>query len=394
MTALDHWLLPEGIGELLPDEAWRLEVLRRRLLDLYRTWGYALVIPPMVEFLESLLTGTGRDLDLQTFKLTDQLTGRMMGVRADMTPQAARIDAHQLKREGPVRLCYLGTVLHTRPNEFGGSRSPMQVGAELFGHAGKESDLEILDLMLETLKVTGVRQIYLDLGHVGIFHGLARQAGLDADQEASLFDVLQRKAVPEIEAMLEALQLDQPLRNQLQSLARLNGKRDILDKASAVLRGANDSVIQALDELVEIGDEVMRRWPDLPLHFDLAELRGYGYQTGVVFAAFTPACGEEIARGGRYDQVGEIFGRARSATGFSADLKTLIALGGDNGDPPGGAILAPVESDPALQEEIVRLRNAGEIVVASLPGQVEDANDAGCNRRLVKKGNAWVVEAL
>lgn len=387
-------MLPEGIGEMLPDEAWRLERLRRRLLDLYRSWGYELVIPPMVEFLESLLTGTGRDLDLQTFKLTDQLTGRMLGVRADMTPQAARIDAHQLRREGPVRLCYLGTVLHTRPNEFGGSRSPMQVGAELFGHAGKESDLEILDLMLETLRLTGVEDVYMDLGHIGIFHGLARQAGLNAEQEASLFDVLQRKAVPEIEQMLDMLALDKPVRDALQRLALLNGTGEILDEARSILQGTDAAVLRALDELGDIAGEVRRRWPDMPLHFDLAELRGYGYQTGVVFAAFTPGCGEEIARGGRYDQVGEIFGRARPATGFSADLKTLIALSADRGEASKGAILAPADSDPSLQETILGLRNAGEIVISSLPGQSEDARETGCDRQLVRKDQAWKVEAL
>lgn len=389
---LDHWLLPEGIGELLPEEAWRLELLRRRLLDMYRSWGYDLIIPPMVEFLESLLTGTGRDLDLQTFKLTDQLTGRMMGMRADMTPQAARIDAHQLRREGPTRLCYLGTVLHTRTNEMGGSRSPMQVGAELFGHAGKESDLEILDLMLETLRVAGIDDVYLDLGHIGIFHSLALQAGLDEEQETGLFNVLQRKALPEITVMLDGFQLDCRLRDKLQGLASLHGERNVLDEARSVLQGADEEVIHALDELVEIADEVKRRWPDLPLHFDLAELRGYGYQTGVVFAAFTPGCGEEIARGGRYDQIGEIFGRARPATGFSADLKTLMALNTEDSPATSAAILAPADTDPELRAVVEELRSSGEIVVVGLPGQSENAGELGCDRRLVKQDKSWVVE--
>ena len=392
MTALDHWLLPEGIAELLPDEAWRLETLRRRLLDVYRSWGYELIIPPMVEFLESLLTGTGHDLDLQTFKLTDQLTGRLLGVRADITAQAARIDTHQLKREGPVRLCYLGTVLHTRPDGFAGSRSPMQVGAELFGHAGMESDLEILALMLETLRITGIDHVHLDLGHVGIFRNLARQADLTDEQEDGLFEVLQRKALPEIHALLEALHLPAMVNEQLGGLARLHGDWGVLDRARALLEDADESVHAALDDLVAIATEVKRRWPDLPLYFDLAELRGYGYQTGVVFAAFTPGCGEEIARGGRYDQIGEVFGRARPATGFSADLKTLIALSGRDVSPARGGILAPASGDAALEQRIAELREAGEIVVVMLPGQTVYPVESHCNRKLVKQANAWVVE--
>ena len=392
MTTLDHWLLPEGIAELLPDEAWRLEVLRRGLLDVYRSWGYELIIPPMVEFLESLLTGTGHDLDLQTFKLTDQLTGRLLGVRADMTPQAARIDTHQLKREAPVRLCYLGTVLHTRPDGFTGSRSPMQVGAELFGHAGMESDLEILALMLETLRITGVEHVHLDLGHVGIFRNLARQADLTAEQEDGLFQVLQRKALPEIQTMLDALCLPARVREQLGSLAGLHGGWEVLDAARELLQDAQESVHAALDNLVAIAIQVKRRWPDLPLYFDLAELRGYGYQTGVVFAAFTPGCGEEIARGGRYDQIGEVFGRARPATGFSADLKTLIALSGRAAPAPREGILAPASDDVALQQRIAELRTTGEIVVMTLPGQTMHAVESRCNRQLVKRDDAWVVE--
>jgi ATP phosphoribosyltransferase regulatory subunit len=392
MTALDHWLLPEGIAELLPDEAWQLEVLRRHLLDVYRSWGYELIIPPMVEFLESLLTGTGHDLDLQTFKLTDQLTGRLLGVRADMTPQAARIDTHQLKREGPVRLCYLGTVLHTRPDGFTGSRSPMQVGAELFGHAGMESDLEILALMLETLRITGIDRVHLDLGHVGIFRNLARQADLTDEQEEGLFEVLQRKALPEIHALLEALHLPAKIHEQLGGLARLHGHWNVLDAAHELLKDADESVQAALDNLVAIATEVKRRWPDLPLYFDLAELRGYGYQTGVVFAAFTPGCGEEIARGGRYDQIGEVFGRARPATGFSADLKTLIALSGRGVSPARAGILAPASDDAALAERIAELREAGEIVIMSLPGQAVSPVESHCNRKLVKQDKVWVVE--
>lgn len=392
MSGIDHWLLPEGIEELLPDQAWRLELVRRRLLDVYRSWGYGLIIPPMVEFLESLLTGTGHDLDLQTFKLTDQLTGRLLGVRADMTPQAARTDAHALKRDEPVRLCYLGTVLHTRPDGFAGSRSPLQVGCELFGHAGIESDLEVMGLMLETLNITGNDQVHLDLGHVGIFRGLARAAGLNPEQEANLFDVLQRKALPEIETLLTSFGTRAPWKERLARLASLHGGAEVLDTARSLLAGAGDAVVAALDNLSAIASQAQRRWPELPLHFDLAELRGYGYQTGVVFAAFVPGCGQEVARGGRYDQIGEVFGRARPATGFSADLRTLLALSTADPSVVLDAVYAPAVDDAALQQAVAALRAAGERVIAALPSQVGEASSMGCNRELVQQGGAWMVK--
>lgn len=394
MSGIDHWLLPEGIAEMLPEQAWRLETLRRRLLDTYRGWGYALIIPPMIEFLDSLLTGTGHDLDLQTFKLTDQLTGRLLGIRADMTPQAARIDAHALKREEPVRLCYLGTVLHTRPDGFAGSRSPLQVGCELFGHAGMESDLEILGLMLETLTVTGIQQVHLDLGHVGIFRALAEGAGLTPEQEADLFGVLQRKALPEIESLLDSFGTPMPWRERLVRLASLHGDAGVLDLARSVLAGAGDAVAAALDNLVAIAGQVQQRWPQLPLHFDLAELRGYGYQTGAVFAAFVPGCGQEVARGGRYDKIGEVFGRARPATGFSADLRTLMALSNVEPNTNGGGVYAPAANVAALVDAIRDLRAAGERVIVALPGQAGGAREMGCDRELVEQGGAWVVKKL
>lgn len=394
MSGIDHWLLPEGIAEMLPEQAWRMERLRRRLLDTYRTWGYGLIIPPMIEFLESLLTGTGHDLDLQTFKLTDQLTSRLLGMRADMTPQAARIDAHALKREEPVRLCYLGTVLHTLPDGFAGSRSPLQVGCELFGHAGLESDLEILGLMLETLSITGIEQVHLDLGHVGIFRALAEGAALTAEQETDLFDVLQRKALPEIEDLLASFGTAAPWRERLARLATLHGGAEVLEQARSVLNGAGDAVAAALDNLAAIAAQVQLRWPRLPLHFDLAELRGYGYQTGVVFAAFVPGCGQEIARGGRYDLIGEVFGRARPATGFSADLRTLMALSRNIEEAPGGAVFAPTDTAPALTRTIADLRAAGEQVIRALPGQSGGAREMGCDRELVQQNGQWVVQKL
>lgn len=393
MRAKDRWLLPEGIEEVLPPQAEHLERLRRRLLDLYRSWGYELVMPPFIEYLESLLTGTGTDLDLQTFKLTDQLTGRLMGVRADMTPQVARIDAHQLKRDVPVRLCYLGTVLRTRPEGFAGSRGPLQVGAELFGHAGIESDMEVLCLMLETLKVTGIENTHVDLGHVGIYRGLAREAGLETGQEAALFDALQRKAKPEIEELLAQCRVAADHAGMLEALVDLNGGAEVLGEARQLMRGAGASVQEALDYLDGVAQVVQRRLPDVPLYFDLAELRGYHYQTGVVFAAFLPGHGQEIARGGRYDDIGRVFGRARPATGFSADLKTLIALGRDGTCETGtGGIFAPASDDAGLHVLVRELRAKGERVIFALPGQAGGAREMGCDRVLVeRRGAGWVV---
>jgi len=391
MSRKDQWLLPEGIEEVLPPEAWRLECARRELLDLFARWGYALIMPPLIEYLESLLTGTGNDLDLQTFKVTDQMSGRMMGVRADMTPQAARIDAHPLRRDAPTRLCYMGTVLHTRSDGFGSTRSPLQVGAELFGHAGIESDVEILMLLLESLALLEIPDVHVNLGHVGIFRGLARDAGLNTAQESELFDALQRKAAAEIDEMLEHSVSDTGQRERLASLVRLNGGWDVLYGAREVLDGAGPEVIHALENLRAIADRLQQRAGDVQLDFDLAELRGYRYQTGVVFAVFVPGCGQEIARGGRYDAIGEVFGRARPATGFSTDLKTLMDLSPRDFDGRPGAIFAPAGGNGRLEEAVAALRSQGERVVSALPGQAGAAHDMGCDRQLVREAGAWVV---
>jgi ATP phosphoribosyltransferase regulatory subunit len=394
MSSQDQWLLPEGIEEVLPPESRRLEYARRELLDLFARWGYELVFPPFIEYLESLLTGTGNDLDLQTFKLTDQLTGRMMGVRADITPQAARIDAHPLRREAASRLCYLGTVLHTRPDGFAGSRSPLQVGAELFGHAGVESDVEILSLLLESLSLLAIPEVHVDLGHVGIFRALAADAGLSRNRENDLFAALQRKAVPEIEAMLDDWQLDAARRRRLAALAELNGGEEVLEQARMLLAGASDTVMQALDNLCAITALLQQRVQDVVLHFDLAELRGYKYQTGMVFAVFIPGFGQEIARGGRYDAIGEVFGHARPATGFSTDLKTLVKLSQRNFGEQGDAILAPADNDPGLYVVIQQLRRDGERVVCALPGQITDPVEYGCMRILVNTGGTWTLKPV
>lgn len=392
MKTENRWLLPEGIEELLPEQAAQLEQLRRELLDLYRTWGYELILPPFIEYLESLLTGTGHDLDLQTFKLIDQLSGRMLGLRADMTPQAARIDAHRLQREAPSRLCYLGTVLHTRPDGFAGSRSPLQVGAELFGHAGAESDVEVLELMVATLALTGVEDVYIDLGHVGIYRGLARDAGLNEEQESVLFDALQRKAIPEINEFLGQLDLSTAQRERLAGLATLNGGPEVLAQAQALFQGSGDAAQDALENLARIAALARQRLPGLPLHYDLAELRGYQFHTGVVFAAFVADRGQEIARGGRYDDIGKVFGRARPATGFSTDLRTLMQLGTRSWPQAPGAILAPAEDDAALADKVRALREQGECVVQQLPGQPGSFAQMGCERALRWNGSEWVVE--
>lgn len=389
----ERWLLPEGIEELLPPQAERLEQLRRALLDLFHTWGYELVMPPLVEYLDSLLTGTGNDLDIQTFKLTDQLSGRLMGVRADITPQVTRIDAHRLQgRQGPVRLCYEGTVLHTRGDGLGGSRSFTQIGAELYGHAGVESDAEMLGLMLESLAVAGIDQVYVDLGHVGIFRALTAAAGLNDEQESVLFDALQRKAMPEVEALLAGQEMTAEARQALADLGWLNGDADILLKARQRL-GDDAEVKRALDELEQVAQRVSRQYPEVPLHFDLAELRGFHYHTGVVFAAYQSGQGKSIAQGGRYDDIGKVFGRARPATGFSADLRSLIALGGDAPQASGG-IFAPADDDPQLWDKIRELRAAGERVVCEMPGQAGGAAAAGCNRILLSRDGNWVVQAV
>ena len=389
----NHWLLPEGIEEVLPPQAARLEDLCRRIIDLYKGWGYQLVMPPLIEFLESLLTGTGKDLDLNTFKLTDQLSGRLMGVRADTTPQVARIDAHNLKRDVPTRLCYLGTVLHTRPEYHGGSRSPLQVGAELYGHHGKESDAEILCLMLETLMIAGVTGVHVDLGHVGIYQGLVNQAGLSEEQEIELFNILQRKAGSELQELIKSWSLPKKNGDMFLYLINANGDASVFREAARYLAAASVKVKHCLKELQSVAEFVQKQLPEAPLYFDLAELRGYHYHTGIVFAAYVPGAGQGIAFGGRYDGIGHAFGRARPATGFSTDIKTLLALSslpytGQQG------IFAPCKNDPALLKLINKLRRTGEIVISELPGQMGNAKEMGCDRKLVRKAGMWKVVKL
>lgn len=379
-----RWELPAGIEEVLPDEAWALESLRRRLLDHFARCGYGLVIPPLVEFVDSLLTGAGEDLDLLTFKLTDRLTGRLMGVRADMTPQMARIDAHSLRQSGVTRLCYLGSVLRTVPDGFAGSRSPMQVGAELFGDDSAEADVEMLGLMIETLAHAGIDAPVLDIGHVGVFRAMADEAGLDPAREHALLDMLQRKALPEIDAALAEWDVPAAAAGRLAALGRLHGETSVLEQARATLGEAAGSAIARMEQVAAV---IRRRYPRVRLQVDLAELHGYHYHTGLVFAAYVEGAGEEIARGGRYDQVGRVFGRARPATGFSADVRELMRLADRQDEEGQGPIVAPADlGDPSLDEAIARLRAAGETVVPALGGA-----DRTTGRRLVRQKDTWLV---
>ncbi|MFO8153947.1 ATP phosphoribosyltransferase regulatory subunit [Thioalkalivibrio sp.] len=392
MTDVNRWLLPDGLEEALPRAARRMETLRRAVLDQFDVWGYDLVMPPLAEYLESLLTGVGGELDLQTFKLTDQMTGRLMGVRADLTPQVARIDAHRLRDSGPSRLCYVGTVLRTRPDEWSGSRSPLQAGAELFGHDGLDSDVEILRLMLATLERCGVRDASIDLGHVDIYRSLARVAGLDPVRERTFFDLLQRKAIPEIEETLNAWQLDAEIGRQLRALVELNGGAEVLAEARAVLAAAPVQVSAAIAHLETVIARLQESHPDLDVHVDLGELRGYSYHTGLVFAAFVPGSGQEIARGGRYNDIGRVFGRARAATGFSTDLRQLLRLVPEEGEAPRDCVIAPAEGDSGLDAAIADLRARGVRVRRLLAGESPDAVKTG--RRLQRRGREWVVEEL
>lgn len=392
MKTNNSWLLPDGIDEFLPPQAVKLEHQRRSLLKLFHTWGYEQVAPPMVEFLDSLLVGTANDLESDTFKLTDPVTGRLVGIRADMTPQVARIDAHRLKTEGPSRLCYFGHVLLTHARELGGSRNPVQCGAELFGCEDIAADLEIINLMMSALCQAKLSTFYVDLGHVSVFRSLASQAKLSTEIEDQLFDALQRKAQPEILTLLDGV-TDKKTATMLASLTSLNGDAGVLVEAREKLAAAEQDVHHALDELQQVADQFKQRWPDKILNIDLAELRGYQYHTGLVFSAYAPGYGQAIAVGGRYNGIGEVFGRNRPATGFSIDLTAVLALDPKSIDKRGG-IFAPAIVDDLLVSKVAELRAAGERVIQELPGQNQDAAALHCDKLLVKKNSDWVIESL
>lgn len=379
------WLLPEYIDDILPAEAWRIEKLRRGVLDLFAVSGYELVMPPLVEYLDSLLTGSGHDLGLRTFKLVDQLSGRTLGLRADITPQASRIDAHLLNRQGITRLCYSGSVVHTLPSGILKTREPLQIGAEIYGHAGVESDVEIQRLMLHALAVAGVDNVHLDLGHVAIFRSLIQWAGIDREREAELFHVLQAKderALGELTAPFE-----NSVRAALRALPELYGGVEVLEAARGKLPNLPE-LAACLDTLEFLAEHLSNDVGELCV--DLAELRGYHYHSGAVFSAYVPGQTEMIARGGRYDEIGKAFGRARPATGFSIDLRDLASLA--EGDGKGKRVMAPyVPDDAQLQEMIGSLRAAGTIVITDLPGHEDSRNELGCDDELVLRDGAWTV---
>lgn len=381
-----NWLLPEYIEDVLPAEAARMEQMRRKLLDLFHVHGYQLVIPPMLEYLESLTTGAGHDLDLATFKVVDLLTGRLMGVRADITPQAARIDAHLLNRQGVTRLCYAGSVLRTRPDGLAQTREPLQVGAELFGHAGVESDIEIQRLLVQGLQSVGVLGLQIDFSHVGIFRSLIEQAGIAREQEQSLLMALQSKDKSEMTELMADLADD--VRQALLALADLSGGVEVLDAAEQRLPQYAE-IRQALLDLRRVAQQ-FQGW-NVQVSFDLAELRGYHYHSGMVFAAYAQGYSGPLALGGRYDEVGSAFGRARPATGFSLDLRGLATAlpAATNGK----AILAPYAENAELQQKIAALRAAGEVVIIDLPGHEMHRAELDCDRVLVQQGAAWEVIA-
>ena len=394
MSKVDSWLLPDGIDEVLPEQARLIEGSRRELLDLYNGWGYDLVIPPMVEFTESLLSGFGSDLDLMTFRLTDQLSGRMMGIRADITPQAARIDAHSLNRQGPNRLCYAGTVLQTKPRGPLESRTPISVGVELFGEAGVSADIEVIELFLKTLDVAGVDAVHLDLGHVDILRGLLVGSNLSTDQEVELFELLQRKASTELEAWINSNISDSKLANWLKSLPTLAGGTEVLAEAQQSLAGAPKQVIDALGQLEQIVDALtVQNNQQLSIYLDLGDIPGFGYHTGVVFAAYKKGYGKALGNGGRYDNIGREFGRARTATGFAFDLKSLVANGQFKQQEQAG-IFVPQPADIKCRAQIASLRQQGERVVQGFAGQVVDFQEINCDRQLVQKDGQYLIEKI
>ncbi len=392
-----RWLLPDGAQETLPPDAYAVEQLRHRLLTLYQCWGYDMVMPAMIEYLDSLLTGTAHSLDTRTFTLVDQLSGKQMGVRSDMTPQVARIDAHLLadqeQQHRIARLCYCGHLLHATGHGLASSRTPLQIGAEIFGSNEVEADLEVVSLMIETCHAIGLDDVSVDIGHVGIFRSLARQAGLDETEENDLFGMLQRKSVPDLKQYLARLSIDQKLVQQLLSLALMNGDLSVIEQARAAFAEAPAELIESLQQVETVFTAIRDKYPDTHVHCDLSELRGYSYHTGLVFAAFLPGQGTEIARGGRYNDIGAAFGNPRPATGFSADLLTLYHLAVKSNQET-AAILAPINKDRELDKLIKELRLHGERVVLDLSDGKVPAAVQHCDRMIISTGDGWTVQTI
>ena len=381
-----NWLLPENIADVLPSEARKIEDLRRRMLDNFRLYGYELVMPPMLEYVDSLLNGAGADTDLRTFKLVDQISGRMLGLRADMTTQVARIDAHLLNRESVTRLCYAGSVLHTRPSGLHATREPLQIGAEIYGHAGLEADAEIQELALASLAMAGFEDVRLDLSHVGVLRAIVQQDPAAVRDEQNLYALLRAKDTPGLAAL--TVGYAPATREALLALPNLYGDVEVLAEAKRVLPPL-PGVTRALAELAALAASALGR---AEVAIDLADLRGYQYESGAMFGLYVPGLPNAVARGGRYDHVGEAFGRARPATGFSLDLRELARL------LPGAerkhAIRAPWGNAPELRERIAALRLEEEIVIQSLPGHEDDQDEFECDRALVFEAGNWILKNL
>ena len=389
---MSAWVLPDQIADVLPSEARHIEELRRSLLDTASGYGYELVMPPMLEHLESLLTGTGEALDLQTFKLVDQLSGRSLGLRADSTPQVARIDAHLLNRQGVARLCYCGPVLHTRADRPLATREPLQLGAEIYGHAGLEADLEAMELAQACVLAAGLRHLTLDMADVRVIDSVLAGVPLSAEQTHLIHAALARKDAAELNTLSKDLPAD--VRGSLLALPRLYGDVAVLAEARRTLR-PSPLLNEALDGLQWLADHLS----GLDVSFDLADLRGYAYYTGMRFSLFArserqggAATHAELVRGGRYDEVGAIFGRKRPAVGFSLDLKELVQVSPRRALK--AAVRAPWGNQPGLRDAIAALRAAGETVVCALPGHDHEVDEFHCDRVLTQHGGGWSVQPV
>jgi ATP phosphoribosyltransferase regulatory subunit len=383
------WLLPEHIADVLPAQARRIEELRRDLLDGARGYGFELVMPPLLEHLDSLLSGTGRELSLKTFKLVDQLSGRTLGVRADTTSQVARIDAHLLNRRGVTRLCYCGPVLHTKPDGLHGTREPLQFGAEIYGHPGLEADLETQELALQGLQRAGLAGLTLDMGDARIVRSLLDGVNLDATQRANVYAALAAKDLPAIDELSQKFPASS--RQGLLALLRLYGGQEVLNAAARELP-AHPLITAALDDLQWLSQHLQQAYPDVRVGFDLADLSGYAYYSGARFAVYAAGSSDAVVRGGRYDEVGAVFGRNRPAVGFSMDLKELVGL--TPARPLRAAIRAPWGEDAALRAKIRQLRDQGESVVCILPGHEHEGQEFDCDRELVDVNGEWSVRTL
>lgn len=383
------WLLPEHIADVLPAEARRIEELRRRLLDMARGYGFELVMPPLLEHLDSLLTGAGRELDLRTFKLVDQLSGRSLGVRADSTPQVARIDAHLLNRQGVTRLCYCGPVLHTRPEAAHRTREPLQLGAEIYGHAGLEADLEVQDLALDSLRAAGLTRLMLDLADARIMRGLMSGVPVEAGMLREVVEALAIKDAGSLKRLSSSFPVE--VRAGLLALPSLYGDDSVLQAARRVLP-RRPLIDAALDDMAWLSSHVRRAHGGVEIGFDLADVGGHGYYSGVRFAVYSAGSADAVLRGGRYDEIGAVFGRNRPAVGFSTDLKAIVAI--VMPEPRRMAIRAPWGEDPGLRAAIRSLREQAETVVCILPGHEHEGEEFDCDRELVAVDGRWVLRAL